>query len=206
MPSYRRERALGAPDICVAGIDEVGRGPLAGPVIAAAAIVDPRRLPRGLAAKIDDSKQVPAERREEIYLALQGRIEFGIGAASVAEIDTINIFHASLLAMQRAFAALPRAPQIAIVDGNRAPALGCTAHAIVGGDALCLSIAAASIIAKVTRDRMMRELDLRYPGYGWSHNVGYATAEHRAALLHLGVTPEHRTSFRVVSELLSLRA
>jgi ribonuclease HII len=206
MPSYRRERALGAPDICVAGIDEVGRGPLAGPVVAAAAMVEPRRLPRGLAAKIDDSKKVPAGRREEIYLALQGRIEFGIGEASVAEIDRINIFHASLLAMRRAFTALPRAPQIAIVDGNRAPELGCTAHAIVGGDALCLSIAAASIIAKVTRDRMMRELDLRFPGYGWSHNAGYATAEHRAALLHLGVTPEHRTSFRVVSELLSIRS
>jgi ribonuclease HII len=206
MPSYRYERAFGAPDVIVAGIDEVGRGPLAGPVIAAAVIVDPRRLPHGLAARIDDSKRVPAGRREEIFQAMQDRIEFAIGEASVAEIDDFNILNASLLAMQRAFVALPRMPQIAIVDGNRAPALGCTAHPIVGGDAICLSIAAASIVAKVIRDRMMRDLDRRYPGYGWSHNAGYGTAEHRAALLDLGVTPEHRTSFRIISELLAVRA
>ena len=206
LPSFRHEEELGAPAILVAGIDEVGRGPLAGPVVAAAVIVDPAQLPRGLKRRINDSKQVPEPVREEIYEAVQGRIDFAIGQASVTEIDTLNIYHASFLAMQRAMAALPRAPQYAIVDGNRAPQFPCEARPVVGGDALCLSVALASIMAKVTRDRLMRELDARYPGYGWASNVGYNTAAHRAGLLHLGVTPEHRTSFRFVSELLAIRA
>ena len=206
LPSFRHEEELGAPAILVAGIDEVGRGPLAGPVVAAAVILDPANLPRRLKRQINDSKQVPEPVREEIYEAVQGRIEFAIGQASVAEIDTLNIYHASFLAMKRAMAALPRTPQYAIVDGNRAPELPCEARPVVGGDALCLSVALASIMAKVTRDRMMRELDQRYPGYGWAQNVGYNTPQHRSALLHLGVTPEHRTSFRFVSELLAVRS
>lgn len=206
LPSFRLEEELGAPSILVAGIDEVGRGPFAGPVVAAAVIVDPANLPRALKRRINDSKQVPEPVREEIYEAVQGRIDFAIGQASVTEIDTLNIYHASFLAMQRATAALPRAPQFAIVDGNRAPELPCQTKPVVGGDALCLSVALASIMAKVTRDRLMRELDARYPGYGWSTNAGYGTEEHRAALLHLGVTPEHRTSFRFVSEVLAIRA
>jgi ribonuclease HII len=206
LPSFRHEEELGAPAILVAGIDEVGRGPLAGPVVAAAVILDPANLPRRLKRQINDSKQVPEPVREEIYEAVQGRIEYAVGQASVTEIDTINIYHASFLAMQRAMAALPRAPQFAIVDGNRAPELPCRTRPVVGGDALCLSVALASIMAKVTRDRLMRELDARYPGYGWASNVGYNTPQHRAGLLHLGVTPEHRTSFRFVSELLAIRA
>jgi ribonuclease HII len=205
MPSYRHEKALGAPAVLVAGIDEVGRAPLAGPVVAAAVIFDPTRLPRRLVRQINDSKQVEPALREAIYEEVQGKVEYGIGAASVAEIDTINIYRASFLAMRRATEALPRPPQVAIVDGNRAPELPCQAQPIVGGDALCLSVALASILAKVTRDRLMRELDRRYPGYGWCNNVGYGTPEHRAALLDLGVTPEHRTSFRFVSEVLALK-
>ncbi len=204
LPSFRHEEELGAPTVLVAGIDEVGRGPLAGPVIAAAVIVDPANLPRTLRRRINDSKRVPEPVREEIYEAVQGRIDYAIGQASVVEIDTLNIHHASFLAMQRAMAALPRTPLFAIVDGNRAPELPCETRPVVGGDALCLSVALASIMAKVTRDRLMRELDARYPGYGWAQNAGYGTEAHRAALLHLGVTPEHRTSFRFVSELLSI--
>jgi ribonuclease HII len=204
-PSFRHEQACGAPEILVAGIDEVGRGPLAGPVVAAAVIFDPACLPRRLVRQINDSKQVAAPLREAIFEAVQGRIDYAIGQASVAEIDALNIYNASFLAMQRALAALPRAPEVAIVDGNRAPELPCRTQPVVGGDRLCLSVALASILAKVTRDRLMRDLDAQYPGYGWAQNVGYNTPEHRAALLDLGVTPEHRTSFRFVSEVLSVR-
>jgi ribonuclease HII len=180
----------------VCGVDEVGRGPLAGPVLAAAVILDRRRLPRALRHGLDDSKKLAPEAREE-YAALLWRTAFiGIGAASVGEIDRRNILQATLLAMCRAVAALGVAPEVALVDGNVAPPLPCAVRTVVGGDGLSLSIAAASVVAKVTRDRLMQRLAQRYQGYGWEHNAGYGTAEHRAALAALGPTRHHRRSFR----------
>ncbi len=180
----------------VCGVDEAGRCPLAGPVVAAAVILDRRRLPRILRQELDDSKKLAPEAREE-YAALLRRsaARIGVGAASVAEIDRINILRATLTAMCRAVAALGFTPAIALVDGNVPPPLPCAVKTVIGGDGLSLSIAAASIIAKVTRDRLMRRLAQRYDGYGWDTNVGYATEEHRAALLALGPTPHHRRSF-----------
>jgi ribonuclease HII len=180
----------------VCGIDEAGRGPLAGPVVAAAVILDRRRLPRSLRDGLDDSKKLNRAAREE-YAALLRRsgVHIGIGAASAAEIDRRNILQATLLAMCRAVSALGIAPSIALVDGNVPPPLPCQVETVIGGDGLSLSIAAASIIAKVTRDRLMRQLALRYSGYGWETNVGYGTEQHRTALRALGPTPHHRRSF-----------
>ncbi|GAB4188011.1 MAG: ribonuclease HII [Thalassobaculales bacterium] len=177
----------------VAGVDEVGRGPLAGPVVAAAVILDRARLPAG----IDDSKRLPAALRLRLAAEIRATALVGVGAASVAEIARLNILGASLLAMARAVARLPRPPAACLVDGNRAPALACPAECVVGGDGLSLSIAAASIIAKVLRDRLMARLDRRHPGYGWAGNAGYPTAAHRAAIGRLGITPHHRQSFRL---------
>jgi ribonuclease HII len=183
----------------VCGIDEAGRGPLAGPVVAAAVILDRKRLPRALRHGLDDSKKLSAAAREDYARLLgAGAARIGIGAASVAEIDRLNILRASLLAMARAVAALDVLPALALVDGNVPPPLPCAVATVVGGDGLSLSIAAASVIAKVTRDRLMRLLALRYGGYGWERNAGYATAEHRAALGRLGPTPHHRCSFAPV--------
>ncbi|HXE17333.1 MAG TPA: ribonuclease HII [Stellaceae bacterium] len=194
MPSFRYERAL---DGIVCGIDEVGRAPLAGPVLAAAVIL-PAKLPRALQG-MDDSKVVPRERREEFAERLFDHAKIGIGAASVAEIDTINILRATFLAMSRAVAALSavlgETPAWALVDGNQAPKLPCRVQTIVGGDGKSLSIAAASIVAKVTRDRLMHALAPRYPGYGWETNVGYPTKIHRDAILSRGITPHHRKRF-----------
>jgi len=198
MPNFAREAALGG---LVCGIDEVGRGPLAGPVVAAAVILDRATMPRSLRKEIDDSKKLTPEAREEYAVALRSCATIAIGAAAVAEIDRFNILRASLLAMRRAVAALPVMPTAALVDGNQAPALPCAVHMVVGGDGLSLSIAAASIIAKVARDRLMQRLALRYEGYGWATNVGYATAEHRAAIVRLGLTPHHRLSFQPTSDL-----
>jgi ribonuclease HII len=192
MPDFALEKECGG---LVCGIDEAGRGPLAGPVVAAAVVLDRARLPRALRRSIDDSKKLQPDKREEYAIGLRRCAWIGIGAASVAEIDRINILQASLLAMRRALAALPAAPETALIDGNIAPALSCRMRTVVGGDGLSLSIAAASIIAKVTRDRLMRTLAPRYPGYGWETNVGYGTAEHLAALRALGRTPHHRLSF-----------
>jgi ribonuclease HII len=195
MPDFAREKKFAG---LVCGIDEAGRGPLAGPVVAAAVILDRRRLPRSLRDGLDDSKKLSAAAREE-YAALLWRYGIiGRGAASVAEIDRINILQATLLAMARAVAALGVVPERALVDGNVPPPLTCKVETVVGGDGLSLSIAAASIIAKVTRDRLMRRLAARHPGYGWERNVGYATLEHRDALSRLGPTIHHRTSFAPV--------
>ena len=193
MPDFALERRC---EGLVCGVDEVGRGPLAGPVVAAAVILDRRRLPRLLRERLDDSKKLDREEREE-YAALLRRAAtaIGLGAASVAEIDRRNILQATLLAMCRAVAALGLAPAVALVDGNVPPPLPCAVRTVIGGDGLSLSIAAASVIAKVTRDRLMRRLAERYAGYGWTTNVGYGTAEHRSALLALGPTPHHRRSF-----------
>jgi ribonuclease HII len=203
MPDFALERGC---DGLVCGIDEVGRGPLAGPVVAAAIILDRNHLSRRLRSGIDDSKKLTPETREELAGLLWQCAMIGIGAASAAEIDRINILQASLLAMRRAMAALPARPQSALIDGNIAPELPCTAKTVIGGDALSLSIAAASIIAKVMRDRLMRGLALRYQGYGWATNVGYATAEHRAALRALGTTPHHRRSFAPVQMMLGFQS
>jgi ribonuclease HII len=198
MPSRELELAAGGR---VAGVDEAGRGPLAGPVVAAAVVLG-RRVPRKLAGMLDDSKKLTAEQRLAAYLALRASTaEIGVGAASVAEILRLNILHASMLAMCRAVARLGMAPDLALVDGNYPPKLNCAVRCVVGGDALCLSIAAASIVAKVVRDRAMTRLAARFPGYGWETNVGYATTVHREALVRLGVTRHHREMFRSVAQL-----
>jgi ribonuclease HII len=181
----------------VAGIDEVGRGPLAGPVMAAAVVL--LQPMAGLA----DSKTLTAKRRERLAEALERSDDalIGLGAASTREIDELNILGATMLAMQRAVARLPVRPDLALIDGNRTPDLPCPASAVVGGDREVPAIAAASIVAKVTRDKMMTRLDQRYPGYGWSRNAGYPTAEHRRALRQLGVSRHHRLSFGPVKAL-----
>lgn len=180
----------------------MGRGPLAGPVVAAA-VVFPAGVPRKLAALLDDSKKLSAEQRQVAFAALyaSGKAEIAVAAASVAEIDRLNILHAALLAMCRAVARLPGPPDLALVDGNVAPALQCPVRCVVGGDGRCLSIAAASIVAKVVRDRAMARLAVRWPGYGWETNVGYATEFHREALLRLGPSRHHRPAFASVAQL-----
>ena len=183
----------------IVGVDEAGRGPLAGPVTAAAVRLHPDRIPPGL----NDSKQMSATRRNQLFALILATADVGIGHASVEEIDQINILRASHLAMCRAIAALPAVPDHVLIDGNMIPRdLACRAEAIVGGDALCLSIAAASIIAKVTRDRIMVDLAQQHPGYGWDRNAGYPTREHVAALQNLGVTAAHRRSFKPVHNIL----
>ncbi|MFB9149059.1 ribonuclease HII [Roseovarius ramblicola] len=183
----------------IAGVDEVGRGPLAGPVTAAAVILDPDAIPDGL----NDSKKLSARRREALSEAILASAQVSIAHATVAEIDEINILRAAHLAMERAVAALDPAPDMALIDGNMVP-LGLTlpARAIVRGDAVSLSIAAASIVAKTCRDRLMRDLAQQFPGYGWERNAGYPSKAHREALLNLGVTPHHRRSFRPVHNIL----
>lgn len=189
--------ARGARLIC--GVDEVGRGPLCGPVTAAAVILDPNNIPVGLG----DSKALTAARRLKLEAEIFASAEVSIAHASVEEIDEINILQASHLAMQRAIEGLPRRPDHALIDGNRLPkALTCTAEALVKGDARVLSIAAASIVAKVARDRLMEELAREYPGYGWEKNAGYPTKDHLNALKILGVTPAHRRSFKPVHNIL----
>ncbi|MBN9562157.1 MAG: ribonuclease HII [Alphaproteobacteria bacterium] len=200
MPNFALEKKAGGR---VAGVDEVGRGPLAGPVLAAA-VVFPKGVPRRLARLLDDSKKLTAEERLAAFVALRasGLAEIGVGAASVAEIGRLNILHAAMLAMCRAVARLPAAPDLALVDGNRPPALLCPVQCVVGGDGISLSIAAASIVAKVLRDRAMVRLALRFPGYGWETNVGYATPYHRDALLRLGPSRHHRPDFGSVRQLI----
>jgi ribonuclease HII len=200
MPDFAIERRCAG---IVCGIDEAGRGPLAGPVVAAAVVLDPKRFPRSLRQRLDDSKVLNAAEREACWQALgrcveRGTAHIGVGAASAREIDTINILRAALLAMARAVAALAVSPDTALVDGDAAPPLACTVQTIVKGDGRSFSIAAASVVAKVTRDRLMRALAPRYPGYGWETNVGYATREHGEAIARLGPTPHHRRSFAPV--------
>jgi ribonuclease HII len=200
MPSYAFEsKILAQRTGPVAGVDEAGRGPLAGPVVAAAVIFEKKRVPKGL----NDSKQMTAEARENAYVAIMERaVCVGVGEASVDEIDLINIRQATHLAMARAIRALSTAPTFALVDGNDAPALPCPCDTIIRGDARSVSIAAASIIAKVTRDRMMRALHKEHPGYGWFTNKGYGTDEHLTALMRLGPCLHHRRSFAPVHNIL----
>ncbi|MEQ9257737.1 MAG: ribonuclease HII [Roseovarius sp.] len=196
--SFEEEaRATGA--LRIAGIDEVGRGPLAGPVTAAAVVLDPAAIPEGL----NDSKALTPARRAALSEIILATAEVSIAHASVEEIDSLNILRASHLAMQRALAALAPHPDFALIDGNMIPAeLGCGARAVVKGDTLSLSICAASIVAKVARDRIMWDLAQQFPGYGWETNAGYGSKSHMAALQNLGVTPHHRRSFKPVHNIL----
>lgn len=191
----------------VAGVDEAGRGPWAGPVFAAAVMFEPdaaRRLAAGLLAGLTDSKRLSERKRDEYFLRLSGAPGVCWGAASVsaAGIDRSNVLRAALQAMSRAVRSLPEPPERVLVDGPILPELPCPARAIVRGDALSFSIAAASVVAKVLRDRAMRGLDRRFPGYGFARHKGYGTAEHRAALLRLGPCPEHRRTFAPVARIL----
>ena len=201
MPDFRIERSLGG---LVAGIDESGRGPWAGPVFAAAVILDAKRLPRMLRYGLNDSKILTAARRRELFDALKPHASVGVGQAAVEEIDAINILQATMLAMGRALESLGFCPDHAIVDGNYPPRLPCPVKCVVRGDSLSLSVAAASIVAKVTRDRMMTNLADAFPGYGWDHNFGYGTAEHQAALEAIGATRHHRRSFAPVLKVLQM--
>ncbi len=186
----------------VAGVDEAGRGPWAGPVVAAAVILPAGPGPDGL----NDSKKLSPARRETLFAALQHTAQIGVGVASVAEIEQHNVLAATFLAMTRALAALPVPPVTALIDGNRLPPdLACPARALIKGDGLSPPIAAASIIAKVTRDRMMSALARTHPGYGWERNMGYGTREHGEALARLGVTPHHRRGFKPVRALIDRR-
>lgn len=201
MPHYIYESRLlktMAGPIC--GVDEVGRGPLAGPVVAAAVILDRKHIPKGL----NDSKQLSEEDRETLYpRIMEMAVAVGVGEASVDEIDLINIRQATHMAMARAVRALPVAAQFALVDGNDPPPLPCRCDTLIGGDARSVSIAAASIIAKVTRDRMMIALHDHHPGYNWRSNKGYGTPDHYAGLKAHGVTPHHRRSFSPIRDLLT---
>ena len=183
----------------VAGVDEAGRGPWAGPVVAAAVILDRGQVPPGL----NDSKKLSEAARERLYAPIITSARHGIGMASVTEIDHLNIHWATMLAMERAVAALGLVPDHVLVDGNKLPRWPHRATAIIKGDALSLSIAAASIIAKVTRDRLMAALDGECPGYGWARNKGYGTADHARGLAALGVTAHHRRSYAPVRKHLS---
>ncbi|MBI1421959.1 MAG: ribonuclease HII [Gammaproteobacteria bacterium] len=183
----------------VAGVDEVGRGPLAGPVVAAAVILDPAKPIAGLA----DSKALSEKKREELVILIRERaLAWAVGRAEIEEIDQINILQASLLAMRRAVLALRPQPEYALIDGNRCPRLPCPAEAIIKGDATVAAISAASILAKVSRDQEMVALDLEYPGYGFASHKGYPTSAHLTALARHGVTPIHRRSFGPVKKYL----
>ncbi|MGI9393114.1 MAG: ribonuclease HII [Boseongicola sp.] len=199
-PDFSEEtslRARGA--LLVAGVDEVGRGPLAGPVTAAAVILNPDDIPTGL----NDSKKLNAAVREHLALEIESRAKVSVAHASVEEIDHLNILRAAHLAMVRAVHGLEVAADHALIDGKMIPdGLPCTATAIVKGDSRSASIAAASIIAKVARDRIMVDLAQQHPGYGWEKNAGYPTKAHREALQNLGVTPQHRRSFKPVHNML----
>lgn len=199
-PDYSHEDAAirGGARI-IAGVDEVGRGPLAGPVTAAAVILDVTCIPQGL----NDSKKLTAKRRDGLAAQIMASCDWAVGHASVDEIDELNILRASHLAMCRAIAGLRQRPCLALIDGNMLPrGLDLPGQAVVKGDALSLSIAAASIIAKMLRDRIMVDLAQQHPGYGWEVNAGYPTPAHRRALLDLGITPHHRRSFAPVHNIL----
>ena len=200
-PTFELERnelqLAGGP---IAGIDEAGRGPWAGPVVAAAVVLDPDRIPTGIA----DSKELEPEDREAVYARIVATADFAVGVADVRRIDRDNILNATMWAMTQAVRKLRGRPRLALVDGNRAPGLKCAIRTVVQGDAKCLSIAAASIVAKVTRDRLMVELARALPGYGFERHKGYGTPEHQQAITRLGVTEHHRRSFRPVQLALVL--
>jgi ribonuclease HII len=200
-PTFRRERAAIKRGLWpVAGCDEAGRGPLAGPVVAAAVILDPQRVPRGL----NDSKKLTANEREALYAKITTRAQFAIAVASPARIDRDNILRASLWALERAVAGLPERPKLVLVDGRDRIQTGCDCEAVISGDGLIASIAAASIVAKVVRDRLMKCLGAAHPGYGFERHMGYSVPEHFAALSALGPTIHHRRSFAPIAQALGL--
>jgi ribonuclease HII len=197
-PTFRRERQALARGIWpVAGCDEAGRGPLAGPVVAAAVILDPKRIPRGL----NDSKKLLPKEREKLYAKICASAEVAVAFGSTVRIDRDNILRASLWALARAVEALPVRPKLVFVDGRDRIDVGCDCEAVIAGDALVMSIAAASIVAKVTRDRLMTRLGAAHPGYGFERHMGYSVPEHFAALSRLGPTIHHRRSFAPVAAL-----
>ena len=197
MPDFSIEAEL--PFRRIAGVDEVGRGPWAGPVLAAAVVLDPEHIPAGL----NDSKKLSHARRVALAEAIHARADVGIGQASVAEIEAHNILRATYLAMHRAIDALASPPDYALIDGNRIPTdFPCRAQGVVKGDARSLSIAAASIVAKVARDEIMVALSQQFPGYSWETNKGYGTPAHQNGLTRLGVTPHHRATFRPIHNIL----
>ncbi|MBM2295337.1 ribonuclease HII [Sulfitobacter pseudonitzschiae] len=196
MPDFSFELEIGGR---VAGVDEVGSGPLAGPVMAAAVVLNPDDIPDGL----NDSKALSAKRREALYTELMARADVSVGSASVEEIDEHNILRASHIAMMRAIAGLSVPPDHVLIDGNMVPrGLNLAATTVIKGDARSLSIAAASIVAKIRRDRLMVDLAQQHPGYGWETNMGYPSKSHREALQIIGVTPHHRRSFKPVHNIL----
>lgn len=201
-PTYDLERSLSARGRLVAGIDEAGRGPWAGPVVAAAVILDPDCIPAGLA----DSKTLTEKRREEIAPVIRDCAIVSVGVASVEEIDRLNILQATFLAMARAEAGLARKPKVCLVDGSQKPKLAARTQMVVKGDAKSVSIAAASIVAKTVRDGMMRALALDHPFYAWEKNKGYGAPAHRAGLDRYGVTPHHRRSFAPIHNILCAAA
>ena len=200
VPDLSREISMGGR---VAGIDEAGRGPWAGPVVAAAVVLNQSKMPDELRFGIKDSKVISSAKRERLFSLLRLHTEIGVGRAEVTEIDETNILNATFMAMRRALQALSISVDIALVDGNQAPNLPCKVETLVKGDALSLSIAAASIVAKVHRDREMAMLAKTFPGYGWEKNAGYGTKEHREALARIGVTPHHRKTFSPVAKIIS---
>lgn len=195
MPDFSYEKQFKG---FVAGVDEAGRGPWAGPVVAAAVIFQNHQAPIG----INDSKKLSAAKREALFDAIMETGIVGVGISSVEEIDSLNILGATKLAMQRAVENLSVTPNAVLVDGNQPPKLSATTRALIKGDSLSISIAAASIIAKVTRDRMMQELHAKFPHYGWARNAGYGTAAHIKALAEHGITPHHRKSFRPIKDII----
>ncbi len=210
MPDFDIEDNLRLPSpALIAGVDEVGRGPLAGPVTAAAVVLHRAKCPNRVLSKINDSKKLNVKTRQFLFDEIQQVSAIGIGWANTEEIDRKNIHWATMLAMQRAIIALernlPRKLDFALIDGNRVPELNCSAKSVVKGDAKSMSIAAASIIAKCTRDSYMNKLSKRYPGYGWDRNAGYGTREHLDALNFLGLTDQHRRSFGPIARQVTLR-
>jgi ribonuclease HII len=196
-PDFSFEQSAIAQGFIPCGVDEAGRGPWAGPVVAAAVLLDPHNIPTGL----NDSKKLTEARREALFEPIMQSARVGIGIASAQLIDEINILQATYHAMAEAVAGLQSQASFALIDGNRAPPLSIRVQTIIEGDGKCLSIAAASIIAKVTRDRMMHGLDARYPGYGFGKHKGYGTSQHMAALQQLGPCAEHRMSFKPIAKL-----
>ncbi len=199
MPDFSLEIEMPLP---VAGIDEVGRGSWAGPVLACACIINPLNFSDELASKLDDSKKLTAKRRQDLYEPLLQSSIIGIGQASVEEIDKYNILQATFMAMRRALADLPQIANSALVDGNKDPTLGIATKTIIKGDNKSFSIAAASVIAKVTRDKIMQDLSIEFPHYAWDRNAGYGTKAHIDGLAKFGITTHHRKSFAPIDRLL----
>jgi len=204
MPDLSLETtALAAGWSRIAGVDEAGRGPLAGPVVAAAVVLDVRVLSSPVWTALDDSKKMTADARDTLYKVITDSADTGVGIATVDDIDLLNILGATMKAMGDAVRALKHVPNYVLIDGNRLPVLPCAGACVVKGDSKSMSIAAASVVAKVTRDRIMKDLDQQYPGYGWARNAGYGTKQHMDALTRLGATPAHRKSFAPVRKILS---